>query len=87
MPEKIAPPRWLGPVNAALLLARRLRLGWTRDLPVLTLPGRRTGRLRRTPVSVLELDDYLLSYSGSHRVRTPADALPALWRLRMSQNP
>jgi ATP-dependent Clp protease ATP-binding subunit ClpA/ATP-dependent Clp protease ATP-binding subunit ClpC len=37
-------------------------------------------------VSVLELDDYLLTYSGSHRVKTPADALPALWRLRMSQN-
>ncbi|WNG47521.1 ATP-dependent Clp protease ATP-binding subunit [Archangium minus] len=37
-------------------------------------------------ISVLELDDYLLTHSGSHRVRTPADALPALWRLRMSQN-
>ncbi|PTL85803.1 AAA family ATPase [Vitiosangium sp. GDMCC 1.1324] len=38
-------------------------------------------------VSVLELDDYLLTHSGSHRVRAPEDALPALWRLRMSQNP
>ena len=38
-------------------------------------------------VSVLELDDYLLTHSGSHRVASPADALPALWRLRMSQNP
>jgi ATP-dependent Clp protease ATP-binding subunit ClpC len=37
-------------------------------------------------VAALELDDYLLTYSGSHRVRTPAEALPALWRLRMSQN-
>jgi len=36
-------------------------------------------------VSVLELDDYLLTHSGSHRVRTPAEALPALWRLRMSE--
>jgi len=36
-------------------------------------------------VSVLELDDYLLTYSGSHRVRSPAEALPTLWRLRMSQ--
>ncbi len=64
MPEKIAPPRWLGPVNAALLLARRLRLGWTRDLPVLTLPGRRTGRLRRTPVSVLDLDGHRYLLAG-----------------------
>ncbi|HYH97258.1 AAA family ATPase [Hyalangium sp.] len=38
-------------------------------------------------VSVLELDDYLLTHSGSHRVRTPGEALPALWRLRMTQNP
>jgi ATP-dependent Clp protease ATP-binding subunit ClpA/ATP-dependent Clp protease ATP-binding subunit ClpC len=38
-------------------------------------------------VSVLELDDYLLTHSGSHRVASPAEALPALWRLRMSQNP
>jgi hypothetical protein len=56
VPEKIAPPRWLKPVNAALLAARRLGLGWTRELPVLVLPGRRTGKLRHTPVSVLDLD-------------------------------
>ena len=40
---------------------------------------------RQGEVSVLELDDYLLTYSGSHRVRSPAEALPTLWRLRMSQ--
>ena len=63
MPEKVAPPRWLKPVNAALLVARRLKLGWARELPVLVLPGRRTGKLRRTPVSVLDLDGqrYLLA--------------------------
>jgi ATP-dependent Clp protease ATP-binding subunit ClpA/ATP-dependent Clp protease ATP-binding subunit ClpC len=38
-------------------------------------------------VSVLELDDYLLTHSGSHRVHNPGEALPALWRLRMTQNP
>jgi len=63
MPEKVAPPRWLKPVNAALLVARRLKLGWARELRVLVLPGRRTGKLRRTPVSVLDLDGqrYLLA--------------------------
>ena len=68
MPEKITPPRWLKPVNAALLVARRLGLGWTRELPVLVLPGRRSGKLRRTPVSVLDLDGrrYLLAgFPGS----------------------
>ncbi|GAA4703167.1 nitroreductase family deazaflavin-dependent oxidoreductase [Pseudonocardia yuanmonensis] len=63
MPEKIAPPRWLRPVNAVLLAARRLGLGWAREMPVLVLPGRRTGKLRRTPVSVLHHDGgrYLLA--------------------------
>jgi ATP-dependent Clp protease ATP-binding subunit ClpC len=42
---------------------------------------------RPDAVSALELDDYLLTYSGNHRVRSPADTLPALWRLRMTQNP
>jgi deazaflavin-dependent oxidoreductase (nitroreductase family) len=68
MPDKVAPPRWLKPLNAVLLLGRRLGLGWTRELPVLTLPGRRTGKLRRTPVSVLDLDGgrYLLAgFPGS----------------------
>ena len=63
MPDKIAPPRWLKPVNALLLAGRRLGLGFARELPVLILPGRRTGKLRRTPVSVLDLDGrrYLLA--------------------------
>ena len=39
--EKIAPPRWLKPFNAVVLVARRVGLGWTRELPVLVLPGRR----------------------------------------------
>jgi deazaflavin-dependent oxidoreductase (nitroreductase family) len=64
MAEKIAPPRWLKPVNAVLLIARRLGLGWTRELPVLTLRGRRTGKLRRTPVSVLDFDGHRYVLAG-----------------------
>ena len=41
----------------------------------------------RGEMAELELDDYLLTYSGTHRVRLPSEALPVLWRLRMSQNP
>lgn len=66
--DKVTPPRWLKPLNAVLLVARRLGLGWARELPVLVLPGRRTGKLRRTPVSVLDLDGrrYLLAgFPGS----------------------
>jgi hypothetical protein len=64
MPDKIAPPRWLKPFNAVLLVARRLRVGWTRELPVLILPGRRTGKLRHTPVSVLDLDGHRYLLAG-----------------------
>ena len=64
MSEKVAPPRWLRLVNPLLLAARRLGLGWTRELPVLVLPGRRTGKLRRTPVSVLDLDGHRYLLAG-----------------------
>ncbi|WP_224244201.1 AAA family ATPase [Hyalangium gracile] len=42
---------------------------------------------RPNTVSNLELEDYLLTHSGTHRVFTPGEALPALWRVRMTQNP
>jgi hypothetical protein len=77
MPEKVPPPRWLKPLNAALLAARRLDLGWTRELPVLVLPGRRTGKLRRTPVSVLDLDGHRYLLAGWPGADWPANARAA----------
>jgi deazaflavin-dependent oxidoreductase (nitroreductase family) len=55
------PPRWLKPMNRVLMTMQRLGLGM-KDLPVLTVPGRKSGKPRRTPLSVLELDGqrYLL---------------------------
>ena len=55
------PPRWLKPMNRVLMAVQRTGLGM-RELPVLTVTGRRTGEPRRTPVSVLHLDGerYLL---------------------------
>lgn len=46
------PPRWLAVVNPVMRAVGRLGAPVT----VLMLPGRRTGRLRRTPVSPMELD-------------------------------
>ena len=60
--EKTAtPPRWLKPMNRVLMAVQRLGLGM-KDLPVLTVPGRRSGAPRSTPLSVLDLDGerYLL---------------------------
>ncbi len=64
MTEKIRPPRWLKPMNLVLLAARRLHLGPARELPVLTLTGRRTGKPRHTPVSVLDLDGHRYLLAG-----------------------
>lgn len=50
------------PMNKVLMGLQRMGVGM-KDLNVLTLPGRRTGTPRRTPVSVLELNGerYLLA--------------------------
>jgi deazaflavin-dependent oxidoreductase (nitroreductase family) len=59
--KKTAAPRWLKPMNRVLMALQRLGVGM-RDLPVLTVLGRRSGAPRRTPLTVLELDGgrYLL---------------------------
>jgi F420H(2)-dependent quinone reductase len=56
MAEKFTPPRWIKPFNKVLLLVRRTGLGWTKELPVLTVPGRRSGKPRSTPLTVVEVD-------------------------------
>jgi len=52
MPGDGTPPRWLAVVNPLMRTAARLGA----PVVVLTLRGRRSGRLRRTPVSPMELD-------------------------------
>jgi deazaflavin-dependent oxidoreductase (nitroreductase family) len=54
-PRTATPPRWLKPMNRVFMTMQRLGLGM-KDLPVLTVPGRKSGKPRRTPLSVLELD-------------------------------
>lgn len=53
-PDRITPPRWLKPMNRVLLLVRRI--GVMRELPVLTVAGRRSGKPRRTPLTVVTVD-------------------------------
>jgi deazaflavin-dependent oxidoreductase (nitroreductase family) len=55
-----APPRWLKPLNTALLLIHRF--GGMPSLHVLTVTGRATGRPRSTPVTVVTVNNnrYLL---------------------------
>ena len=53
MPERIRPPRWLKAANKVFMLLLRLGVGVSRvESPVvLTVPGRKTGRPRSTPVT------------------------------------
>jgi len=58
-------PRWLGPASRVnmWLLRRGLRIGTQH---ILSVPGRRTGVMRSTPVSVVTLDEmrYIVSGEG-----------------------
>jgi hypothetical protein len=82
MPSTPAPPRWLKPVNRVLVALSRTGLGM-RSLPVLIVPGRKSGRLRSTPLSVLELDgeQYLMGgFPGADWVRNARAADTATLR-------
>ncbi|MDQ7806001.1 nitroreductase/quinone reductase family protein [Amycolatopsis sp. A133] len=63
MPTRHALPRWLRPANRLVRLLTRLglRLG---TVHVLTVPGRRSGVPRPTPVSPLTLDGHRYVVAG-----------------------
>jgi deazaflavin-dependent oxidoreductase (nitroreductase family) len=72
--ERVLPPRWLKPVNKVLMLMLRLGLPISRveKSMVLTVPGRRTGEPRSTPVTPIVVDGkrYVVNgYPGSDWVR------------------
>lgn len=77
-----APPGWLKVVNPVMRAAARLGA----PVPVLTLRGRRTGRLRSTPVSPMELDGARYLVAGYptaqwvHNARAAATAELAVGR-------
>ena len=56
--ERIRPPRWLKPVNKVFMVLLRLGVPISRvESPVvLTVPGRKTGRPRSTPVTPMDVD-------------------------------
>jgi deazaflavin-dependent oxidoreductase (nitroreductase family) len=56
--ERVRPPRWLKPVNNVFVLMLRLGVPISRaESPVvLTVPGRKTGKPRSTPVTPMGVD-------------------------------
>jgi deazaflavin-dependent oxidoreductase (nitroreductase family) len=56
--ERVRPPRWLKPVNKVLMVLLRLGVPISRvESPVvLTVPGRKTGKPRSTPVTPMDVE-------------------------------
>lgn len=56
----VSPPRWLKPMNKILMAIRSV--GGMKELSVLTVAGRASGKRRSTPLTVVEVDEesYLL---------------------------
>lgn len=48
-------PRWLGPVNRSVAMLQRFGLS-IGSMHILSVPGRQSGAMRSTPVSVLSVD-------------------------------
>ncbi len=77
MPERIRPPRILKPMNKVLIALLRMGVPISRhEAPVvLTVPGRKTGKPRSTPVTPMHVDGkrYVVNgYPGAdwvHNVR------------------
>ncbi len=57
------PPRWLKVVNAVVRTAHHIGMP-TGPAMILTVPGRRTGKLRSTPMSPLEVGGRLYVVGG-----------------------
>jgi hypothetical protein len=63
-------PRWLKPVNRVIVLLQRLGIAFL-SFHLLSVPGRRTGRLRTTPVSPFTVEGrrYIVSLGQTEWVR------------------
>lgn len=70
------PPRWLKPMNKVVRAFHRLGVP-TGPAMVLTVPGRKTGQPRPTPITPFEVDGQLFAvggYPGSDWARNAAAA-------------
>jgi deazaflavin-dependent oxidoreductase (nitroreductase family) len=55
--DELKPPRWLKPANKVFILMTRLGLSFGGESPVvLTVPGRKSGAPRSTPVTPMTVD-------------------------------
>ena len=57
------PPRWLKPMNRLMIATHRLGIA-VGPMAVLTVPGRKTGHPRSTPITPFTLDGQLYTVAG-----------------------
>src|SRR5215471_12910605 len=55
MSQKASFPWWLKPANRLIILLNRLGISFG-TMHILSIPGRKTGKMRSTPVSVLQVN-------------------------------
>jgi deazaflavin-dependent oxidoreductase (nitroreductase family) len=70
--ESVRPPWWLKPANKVVIQMSRLGMSFGGESPVvLTVPGRKSGRGRSTPVTPMTVDgqEYVVAgFPGADRV-------------------
>ncbi len=71
----VALPRWLKPVNRVIVLLQRLGIAFF-TFHLISVPGRKTGRLRTTPVSPFSVEGrrYIVSFGQTEWVRNARTA-------------
>ncbi len=73
-------PRWLGPMNRAIVALQRLGLA-IGTMRLLSVPGRKSGQLRTTPVSPLTVDGKRYVVAGLEGADWVKNARAAGWGL------
>ncbi|OBG88098.1 deazaflavin-dependent nitroreductase [Mycobacterium sp. NS-7484] len=62
--ERIRPPWWLKYVNKVMIGLNKLGVGGDKGPVVLTVPGRKTGKPRSTPVTPMTVDGHRYIVAG-----------------------
>ena len=78
MSEEAKLPRWLKPANRAIVALQRLGLA-IGTMRLLSVPGRKSGQLRTTPVSPLTVDGRRYIVAGLEEADWVKNARAAGW--------
>ena len=78
MPEEAKLPRWLKPANRVVIALQRLGLA-IGTMRLISIPGRKSGKLRTTPVSPLTVDGKRYIVGGFPRADWVKNARTAGW--------